>query len=96
MAGAPLGGLVERDEKDKYGLARELIHPLLPWFKKVNYNGPIQVTAINTGKDGSRVRSPHPECKPFHRLIFQIRLMTRSQKTEANTGNSACHGGFQW
>jgi len=46
IAGAPLGGLVERDENDKYGLARELIHPLLPWFKKVNYNGPIQVTAI--------------------------------------------------
>ncbi|HEY1663310.1 MAG TPA: phosphoribosylglycinamide synthetase C domain-containing protein [Verrucomicrobiae bacterium] len=46
VAGAPLGGLVERDEKDKYGLARELIHPLLPWLKKVNYNGPIQVTAI--------------------------------------------------
>ncbi len=46
VAGAPLGGLVERDEKDKYGLARELIHPLLPWFKKVNYHGPIQVTAI--------------------------------------------------
>src|SRR5579871_5339095 len=44
VAGAPLGGLVERDPNDKYGLARELIHPLLPWFKKVNYNGPIQVT----------------------------------------------------
>ncbi len=28
VAGAPLGGLVERDENDKYGLARELIHPL--------------------------------------------------------------------
>ncbi|HEY3760335.1 MAG TPA: phosphoribosylglycinamide synthetase C domain-containing protein [Verrucomicrobiae bacterium] len=50
VAGAPLGGLIERDERDKYGLARELLHPLLPWFKKVNYNGPIQVTAINTKK----------------------------------------------
>lgn len=48
VAGAPLGGLVERDEHDKYGLARELIHPLLPWFRKVNYHGPIQVTAIKT------------------------------------------------
>src|SRR5450432_2432135 len=46
VAGAPLGGLVERDEHDKYGLARELLHPLLPWFRKVNYHGPIQVTAI--------------------------------------------------
>jgi phosphoribosylamine-glycine ligase len=53
VAGAPLGGLVERDEHDKYGLARELIHPLLPWFRKVNYHGPIQVTAIkcNVGRD---------------------------------------------
>ncbi|HYG35978.1 MAG TPA: phosphoribosylglycinamide synthetase C domain-containing protein [Clostridia bacterium] len=46
IAGAPLGGLVEQDPHDKYGLARELIHPLLPWFRKVNYNGPIQVTAV--------------------------------------------------
>lgn len=46
VAGAPLGGLVERDENDKYGLARELLHPLLPWFREVNYHGPIQVTAI--------------------------------------------------
>ena len=30
VAGAPLGGLVERDENDKYGLARALLHPLLP------------------------------------------------------------------
>ena len=46
VAGAPLGGLVERDENDKYGLARELIHPLLPWLRSVNYHGPLQVTAI--------------------------------------------------
>src|SRR5882757_1688820 len=50
IAGAPLGGLVERDEHDQYGLARELIHPLLPWFQKVNYHGPLQVTAIK--RDG--------------------------------------------
>lgn len=46
VAGAPLGGLVEKDPEDKYGLARELIHPLMPWFKAVKYNGPLQVTAI--------------------------------------------------
>jgi phosphoribosylamine-glycine ligase len=46
VAGAPLGGLVERDENDKYGLARELIHPLKPWLKRVRFNGPLQVTAI--------------------------------------------------
>jgi phosphoribosylamine-glycine ligase len=46
VAGAPLGGLVERDENDKYGLARELLYPLRPWFRQVNYHGPIQVTAV--------------------------------------------------
>jgi phosphoribosylamine-glycine ligase len=56
VAGAPLGGLVERDEKDKYGLARELLHPLLPWFREVNYHGPIQVTAI---KSRDRERGSH-------------------------------------
>lgn len=46
VAGAPLGGLVELDPGDKYGLARELIHPLRPWFREVGYHGPIQVTAV--------------------------------------------------
>lgn len=46
VAGAPLGGLVEQDPQDKYGLARELLQPLRPWFREVNYHGPIQVTAI--------------------------------------------------
>jgi phosphoribosylamine-glycine ligase len=46
VAGAPLGGLVERDENDKYGLARELIHPLKPWLRESQFNGPLQVTAI--------------------------------------------------
>jgi len=46
VAGAPLGGLVERDPEDKYGLARELIHPLRPWLRRVKYHGPLQVTAI--------------------------------------------------
>lgn len=46
VAGAPLGGLVEKDPEDKYHLARELLHPLLPWFREVKYHGPIQVTAV--------------------------------------------------
>ncbi|MFQ5676774.1 MAG: phosphoribosylglycinamide synthetase C domain-containing protein [bacterium] len=46
VAGAPLGGLVEKDPDDKYGLARELLHPLLPWFREVQFSGPVQVTAI--------------------------------------------------
>jgi len=46
IAGAPLGGLVERDPEDRYGLARELLQPLRPWFRAVKYHGPIQVTAI--------------------------------------------------
>ncbi len=49
VAGAPLGGLVERDEQDKYGLARELIHPLKPWLREAKFNGPLQVTAIKRG-----------------------------------------------
>jgi len=49
VAGAPLGGLVEKDPGDKYGLAHQLLHPLLPWFLKVKYNGPIQVTAVKRG-----------------------------------------------
>ena len=46
VAGAPLGGLVDRDENDKYGLARRLIHPLKPWLCQSKYHGPLQVTAI--------------------------------------------------
>jgi phosphoribosylamine-glycine ligase len=45
-AGAPLGGLVEADLNDRYGLARKLIRPLLPWFRRVNFHGPVQVTAV--------------------------------------------------
>ena len=52
VAGAPLGGLVERDEHDKYGLARELLHPLLPWFREVKYHGPVQATAIKVPSPG--------------------------------------------
>jgi phosphoribosylamine-glycine ligase len=37
---------VEQDPADKYGLARELLAPLGPWFREVDYHGPIQVTAV--------------------------------------------------
>lgn len=46
VAGAPLGGLIERDVEDRYGLVRELLTPLLPWFRAVKYRGPVQVTAM--------------------------------------------------
>ncbi len=46
VAGAPLGGLVEKDPDDKYGLARKLIRPLLPWLRAARFNGPLQVTAV--------------------------------------------------
>ncbi len=49
VAGAPLGGVVEQDPGDKYGLARDLLHPLLPWFREVKYHGPVQVTAVKRG-----------------------------------------------
>ena len=49
VAGAPLGGLVEHDPNVEYGLARQLIHPLLPWLREVKFNGPLQVTAIKRG-----------------------------------------------
>jgi len=46
VAGAPLGGLVERDTDDKYGLVREALTPLRSWFREVNFHGPVQVTAM--------------------------------------------------
>ena len=46
IAGAPLGGLVEWDPEDKYGLAKDLLYPLLPWFREVDFHGPLQVTAM--------------------------------------------------
>jgi len=65
VAGAPLGGLVERDENDKYGLARELLHPLLPWFREVKYNGPVQVTAIKVNT---------PQSNKWHVVEYNIRV----------------------
>lgn len=47
VAGAPLGGLVQRDEQDQYGLVKELLSPLIPWFREVKFHGPVQVTAIH-------------------------------------------------
>jgi phosphoribosylamine--glycine ligase len=61
VAGAPLGGLVEKDPNDKYGLARELIHPLRPWLKKTGFNGPLQVTAVK--RDGK-----------WHVIEYNIRI----------------------
>lgn len=48
------GGIVEWDPDDRYGLARSLILPLLPWLREVDYHGPLQVTAIR-GEDQWRV-----------------------------------------
>jgi phosphoribosylamine-glycine ligase len=84
VAGAPLGGIVERDENDKYGLARELLHPLLPWFRKVNYHGPIQVTAIKVGQASSlsservsassRNRTSKMPVPRWHVIEYNIRI----------------------
>ena len=51
VAGAPLGGLVERDENDKYGLARELIHPLLPWLREGELPRPDSSHGGQSGTD---------------------------------------------
>jgi phosphoribosylamine---glycine ligase len=75
VAGAPLGGLVERDENDKYGLARELIHPLLPWLRKVNYHGPIQVTAIKvTATPRRRATATRASQPRWHVIEYNIRI----------------------
>ncbi len=62
VAGAPLGGLVERDEKDKYGLARELIHPLLPWLREVE----IQRAAASHRRQSARGQ--------WHVIEYNIRI----------------------
>ena len=59
VAGAPLGGLVERDENDKYGLARELIHPLIPWLREVR---------ISTGRFKSPPSKPRRAQMARHRI----------------------------
>ncbi len=61
VAGAPLGGLVEADADDRYGLARQLLHPLKPWFRQTNFRGPVQVTAMQ--RDGR-----------WHVLEYNVRL----------------------
>lgn len=53
IAGAPMGGLVEKDQEDKYNLAKETLHQLLPWFREVNFHGPVQVTAARHNKKWS-------------------------------------------
>ena len=47
VAGAPMGGLVEADPDDKYGLAAAMLHPLKPWFKETGFTGPIQATGLS-------------------------------------------------
>ena len=46
VAGAPLGGIVELDPSDRYGLARRFLHPLQSWFRETNFHGPVQITAM--------------------------------------------------
>jgi phosphoribosylamine-glycine ligase len=82
VAGAPLGGLVERDENDKYGLAKELLRPLRPWLRKVNYHGPIQVTAIKVARasrPGDAAKKPTggtpvPQHGRWHVIEYNIRI----------------------
>lgn len=61
IAGAPLGGILEQDPQDRYGLARELIHPLLPWFQKENFKGILQVTAVKKNNQ-------------WHAIEYNVRL----------------------
>ena len=61
VAGAPLGGIAQVDPEDQYGLAKELIHPLQPWFLESGFNGPLQVTGIK--KNGK-----------WHAIEYNIRL----------------------
>jgi phosphoribosylamine---glycine ligase len=75
VAGAPLGGLVERDENDKYGLARELIHPLLPWLRESKFNGPIQVTAVKVAATPRRRGDATGASQPrWHVIEYNIRI----------------------
>lgn len=46
VASAPLAGIVERDPQDHYGLAKNLIHPLKPWFERTGFHGILQVTGM--------------------------------------------------
>ena len=77
VAGAPLGGLVERDPDDKYGLARKLIHPLLPWLRAAKFNGPLQVTAIKVAATPRRRTSATGASQPpgqWHVIEYNIRI----------------------
>jgi phosphoribosylamine-glycine ligase len=73
--------LVERDPDDKYGLARELIHPLRPWLRRVNYHGPLQVTAIKVGQASSLSPSQNKKSETgkmpvprWHVIEYNIRI----------------------
>ena len=87
VAGAPLGGLVEVDRDDKYGLAKQLIHPLMPWFRETNFNGPVQVTAaIRDGKWHVleyNVRTGVTAGLPLLRMLkHPVRMMMDTAKNE--------------
>ena len=69
VAGAPLGGLVERDENDKYGLARELIHPLLPWLRE----GRI-ITAVSGACRSPAVETGATRHGQWHVIEYNIRI----------------------
>jgi phosphoribosylamine--glycine ligase len=70
VAGAPLGGLVERDENDKYGLARELIHPLKPWLRESELSRPDS-TGRCKSPPSSAAASPHQK---WHVIEYNIRI----------------------
>ncbi|RPH93757.1 MAG: phosphoribosylamine--glycine ligase [Calditrichaeota bacterium] len=50
VAGAPMGGLVEKDTEDKYGIVKQTLLPLMPWFRETKFNGPVQSTCVK--RDG--------------------------------------------
>ena len=64
VAGAPLGGLVERDENDKYGLARELIASAAAVVarSRISPSGrrSARLTAVKRGGQMARHRIQHP------------------------------------
>jgi hypothetical protein len=50
-----------RDTEDRYGLARQLIHPLKPWLQASGFNGILQVTGMQ-----------HEEV--WHAIKYNVRL----------------------
>jgi len=51
------------------------LHPLLPWFRMVNYHGPIQVTAIKVAATPRRRTSATEASQPrWHVIEYNIRI----------------------